>query len=233
MLTSIRPSGGFLHYFRELLHTYRHAALLLYMALYFPWFNYLESTVTTHFHVIHMRLDDMIPFMEIFVVPYMLWFAYVAGAVLYFLFNNKKDYYKLCRFLFVGMTLFLIISTIYPNGHYLRPMTFERDNIFVHLTQFIYSNDTPTNLFPSIHVYNSIGVNLAVQHSAELKEKKAIRLGSHILSVLIILSTMFLKQHSVFDVICGIVLSMVMYHFVYEKEDAYAKQTAGELLRHV
>ena len=219
--------------FRSVLWRYRHSALLLYMLIYFPWFNYLEDTVTKHFHVIHMRLDDMIPFMEIFVIPYMLWFAYVAAAIAFFLIVNKNDYYKLCLFLFTGMTLFLIISTVYPNGHLLRPLVFERDNIFVDLVKLVYASDTPTNLFPSIHVYNSIGVNIAVQRSAQLQNKKGIRLGSHILCVLIVLSTMFIKQHSVFDVLCGIVLSVVMYALVYDKAPARAGQTIAEKLRRV
>ena len=118
---------------------YKHALLLLYMCIYFPWFNYLEEHVTNRFHVIHTALDDRIPFLEFFIVPYLLWFFYVAGAVLYFLFKNKEEYFRLCVFLFVGMTVFLIISTVYPNGHYLRPAEFERDNIFTTLVASMYT----------------------------------------------------------------------------------------------
>lgn len=191
---------------------------MLYMLLYFPWFGYLEDTVTRHFHVIHMAIDDYIPFNEYFIVPYLLWFAYVPAAVLYFFFKDRGDYYRLCAFLFAGMTIFLIISTVYPNGHYLRPTTFERDNIFVQLVQMIYANDTPTNLFPSIHVYNSIGVHMALMHSEHMLEHKKIQFGSFVLMVSIVLSTMFLKQHSVFDVITGIVMSALMYSVVYGRD---------------
>ena len=37
----------------------KHAFLLLYFCIYFPWFHHLERTVTTHFHVIHTALDDL------------------------------------------------------------------------------------------------------------------------------------------------------------------------------
>ena len=67
----------------------KHAFLLLYFCIYFPWFHHLERTVTTHFHVIHTALDDLIPFCEYFIVPYLLWFGYVAWAVGYFYFKNK------------------------------------------------------------------------------------------------------------------------------------------------
>lgn len=205
--------------FTIFLDKYKHALLLLYMCIYFPWFNYLEKHVTTRFHVIHTALDDKIPFLEIFVIPYFLWFLYVAGAVLYFLIKNKEEYYRLCTFLFVGMTVFLIISTIYPNGHYLRPAAFERDNIFTALVAELYKMDTPTNLFPSIHVYNSIGVNIALWHCEDLKKNKSVRIGSAVLMVSIILSTMFLKQHSVFDVVTGIGFALYMYTLVYAKNN--------------
>ena len=193
----------------------KHACLLLYLMIYFPWFHHLEKTVTTHFHVIHVALDDYIPFCEYFIIPYFLWFAYVAWSVLYFYFKNKDELLLLCGMLFSGMTIFLIVSTIYPNGHYLRPVYFDHNNIFIQMVKMLYAADTPTNLFPSIHVYNSIAVNIAVWHSSNFKEKKWVRFGSSILMVLIILSTMFLKQHSVFDVVTGIVLSVFMYSLVY------------------
>ena len=177
---------------KELLYRYRHGWILSYCLIYLAWFAYLEQTVTRRFHVVHMAIDDYIPFIEIFIVPYLLWFGYVALAIAYFFFKNVQDYYKLCIFLFVGMTVFLIISTVYPNGHYLRPRVFERDNIFISLVQGLYMVDTPTNLFPSIHVYNSIGVHLAVMHSEQLREKKWIRRGSCVLMTSIVASTMCL-----------------------------------------
>lgn len=193
----------------------KHGLLLLYFLIYMPWFGYVEKTVTTHFHVIHMALDDYIPFCEYFIVPYLMWFGYVAWGVGYFYRKNKDEYFRLCTVLFTGMTLFLVISTFYPNGHYLRPATFEHQNIFVSMVKWLYSTDTPTNLFPSIHVYNSIAINMAVWHSDNFREKKAVRYGSAVLMMSIVLSTMFLKQHSVFDVVTGIALAVFMYTLVY------------------
>lgn len=215
----------------EFIAKYKHGLLLLYFLIYLPWFGYLEENVTTHFHVIHVALDDKIPFCEYFIIPYMLWFAYVAFGIAYFFFKNKNEYYKLCAFLFTGMTIFLVISTVYPNGHYLRPTTFERDNIFVQAVQWLYSTDTPTNLFPSIHVYNSLGINMAVWHSENFKKNKPVRYGSAILCISIILSTMFLKQHSVFDVVTGIVLAAFMFSLVYAR--SWANEPEHELERNL
>lgn len=220
--------------FRHLIETYKHAWILLYAFIYFPWFSYLEKHVTTHFNVIHMGIDDHIPFCEFFIIPYLLWFAYVAGTVLHFFLKNKQDYYRLCAFLFVGMTVFLIISTVYPNGHYLRPHTFPRDNIFTRLVGWLYSTDTATNLFPSIHVYNSLGVHLSICNSQEFQQNRRIKTASFVLMSSIILATVFLKQHSMFDVLTAFIMAGVMYAFVYGKTFASQRQKSpAKSWRHI
>jgi PAP2 superfamily. len=213
---------------KELLYRYRHGWILLYLVIYQIWFVYVERTVTRRFHIVHMAVDDYIPFIEIFIVPYLLWFGYVAFAIAWFFFKDVQDFYKICTFLFVGMTVFLVISTVYPNGHYLRPRVFERDNIFITMVKGLYMIDTPTNLFPSIHVYNSLGVHLAVMHSDKLKEKKWVRRISFVLMCTIIASTMFLKQHSVFDVVTGCVMALIMYTLVYAREWQFGRRDAYE-----
>lgn len=196
---------------------YKHGIpLLLYGIIYLTWFHYLEVNVTTHFHEIHMTLDDYIPFCEVFVIPYFLWFIYVSAVVVFFFFKNKEDYWKTCLFLFTGMTIFLIISTLWPNGHYLRPAVMPRENVFTQLVAGLYQTDTPTNLWPSIHVYNSLGAYFAIARSKEFKDKKGLRIGSFILSASIVASTMLIKQHSLFDVLTAFVLAAVMYVAVYQ-----------------
>ena len=202
-------------YLKGLIYQYRHAWILSYLAIYMVWFCYVEQTVQKKFHIITMPVDLTIPFCEYFIIPYLLWFAYVAYGISYFFFRNTKDYYKLCVFLFTGMTVFLIISTIYPNGHDLRPEEFARDNWCTKLVSWLYQADTPTNLFPSIHVYNSLGVHIALTHSACYKDKKICKRISFILCYFIVLSTLFLKQHSVFDVITAFCMAAVTYYLVY------------------
>lgn len=196
---------------------YKHALpLAVYGIIYLSWFAYLEHTVTTDYRVIHMAIDDYIPFCEFFVIPYFLWFAYVALVVLLLLLKDKQEYYKACTFLFTGMTIFLIISTLWPNGHHLRPMTMPRDNFFTQLVATLYQTDTATNLWPSIHVYNSIGAHIAITKCSYTKNKRWVRWSSLILSLSIILSTMFIKQHSMFDVLTAFAMSAIMYLIVYQ-----------------
>ena len=196
---------------KNLIKKYGHAWILLYFAIYLPWFIYLEKHVTTRYHVMHSSLDDLIPFNEYFVIPYFFWFAYIALAVVWFFFTNREDYYRLCIFLFTGMTLSLLVCTLFPNGTDFRPAVDPDKNIFTRLVSYLYAADTCTNVFPSIHVYNSIGTHIAIMKSESLRKRPWIRACSGILMVSICLSTVFLKQHSVIDVVLGGLLTLILY----------------------
>ncbi len=204
---------------KNLLNRYRHVWILSYAFIYIPWFVYLEKTVVNNYHIMHVAIDDLIPFNEYFIIPYLLWFVYIAGAVLYFFFTNVKDYYKLCTMLFTGMTISLVICTVFPNGTDFRPVIDSGKNICSAIVGVVYSADTCTNVFPSIHVYNSICVHIAVTRSEQLKKFRFLKTGSLLLMISICLATVFLKQHSAFDGLGSLVMAYVMYHFVYS--DSY------------
>ena len=199
---------------------YRHGFIIaIYFVVYLILFGYLEQRPVRAYHVVHTVFDDMIPFCEIFIIPYLLWFPYVVITVVYFLFRNKnkKEYFQLIFNLMMGMTVFLVVSYIYPNVQYLRPAVFPRNNIFTQLIAEIYRTDTPTNILPSIHVFNSLAVYFAIHHCQALKDRKWLQRGALILSVLIILSTMFIKQHSVIDVCMGATLALFGFLVFYPR----------------
>jgi hypothetical protein len=198
--------------FRDLLQLF--LPILIYAPFYLTWFIYIEHHTFTHYSVIHTAIDDVIPFNELFVIPYYTWFAYVSLMLLFFMFSfDVEEYYKNFFFLATGMTVFLVISTLFPNMHNLRPVVMPRENIFSHLVTVIYSHDTPTNLWPSIHVYNSIGTMIAVHHSRRFGKRG--RIVSDFIGMSIILSTLFIKQHSVYDVITAFIMAIVFYLVYY------------------
>ena len=134
----------------------RVAVILGFCIFYLSGFSWLENRHVSGIHITACALDYKIPFQEIFIIPYLLWFVYIAATVIYFLLHEDENFNALAGTLALGMTLFLVVSAIYPNGLNLRPVTFERDNIFIRLVQFVYKNDTPTNVLPSIHVDREI-----------------------------------------------------------------------------
>lgn len=209
---------------------YRHGWVFLYIFIYLPWFFYLEKHITTNYHLIHTAIDDKIPFIEYFIIPYTLWFLFIAVTVGYFFFfGEKSEFYRLIILLFSGMTIFLIVSTIYPNGLQLRPETFTRDNIFVDMVKQLYAVDTSTNVLPSIHVYNSLGAYIAISHCSKLKKHRWVQILTLTLTVSIILSTMFLKQHSIIDVIAAFFMAGILYILVYKPAKVKGKNSLENL----
>lgn len=213
---------------QKLWKSYGHALLpLIYGPIYLLVFFYLEKRPVQAVHIIEMEIDRKIPFCEYFVIPYYLWFLYIAATVVVFVFLDKKDFYKLCLTLGTGMTLFLIVSYIYPNGLLLRPTEFARDNFCVSLVKALYKTDTATNVFPSIHCFNSMAANAAICHNKKLGQNFWIRNLSMLLSFSIILSTLFIKQHSFFDLLTAFALFVVLYIPVYFIPALKEKREAG------
>lgn len=206
---------------------YKHSLwIIVYMIFYMLGFAILENAEHRHYHVIHSWLDDQIPFCEYFVIPYFLWFAYIFVGVCWFIFfcKDRREYYQLVSVLALGMTIFLVVSCIYPNKQDLRPTVFANNNIFTQMVQALYATDTPTNVLPSIHVFNSLAMFYAINRSPQLKKYRGVRVFCGVLSISIVLSTMFLKQHSVVDVSLGILLSVALQMF---GEYIFQNQGAG------
>ncbi len=198
---------------------YKHGLIIVaYGIFYMAGFQYLESHIQHNYHIVHTILDDYIPFCEYFIIPYLLWFPFLASTIVYFIFfdPDKQEYYQYIKNLCMGMTVFLAVSYLYPNGHQLRPDYFPRDNMWADLVKMLYSADTCTNILPSIHVFNSLAAYMAISRCQTLKEHTWVKMGTLILVIAIILSTMFLKQHSVIDVILGMAMAGMGYLFFYQ-----------------
>ncbi len=79
------------------------------------------------------------------------------------------------------------------------------------LCRLIYANDAPVNVFPSLHCYEALVMHLATFRMPPLRARKRLRLASAVLVILICLSTLLVKQHSVADLVAGCTLAVVMY----------------------
>lgn len=194
---------------------YRHLKLLLYWPIYGLAFMYLErfSPVTDYFPM-HCALDDWIPFCELFVIPYLLWFVALFAIHAYTLFYDVETFKKLMKFIIITYSISTVIYFIFPNCQNLRPEEFARDNIFTRFMAMFYQFDTNTNVFPSLHVVGSVAVALGTWYAKGL-QKRWIKVSVVILAVLISISTVFLKQHSALDILGAIIVCLVAYPFSF------------------
>jgi len=165
-----------------------------YFALYFLTENLIPANKC---YIVHSRLDDIIPFCEWFVIPYVFWYLLIVGVLLYFALYNPDNFKKLMIFIIVTQITAMAIYIIFPNRQDLRPEVFPRDNILTDIVGLLYKFDTDTNVCPSLHVAYSIGIA-----SAWLKEKSVTWRSKTfvvIVVILVCLSVAFVKQHSVID----------------------------------
>ena len=193
--------------------------LPVYALGYYITFYFLERRVTEEsgFHLIAAPIDYKIPFCEYFIIPYNIWFVYIMGTVAFFVLVNRprKEYYRFELTMIIGMSIFLLVSWLYPNGLNLRPSSFARSNYCTHLVQNLYNRDTPTNVFPSMHVYNSICAWLALRECTWMRGKQWLMNLLSVLTLLIIASTLFLKQHSIYDVLAALIVGYISYQIIY------------------
>lgn len=207
-------------YIKNFCQKYKHMfPLAVFLIFYLMIFTYVENRPVYRMHLLFCSLDHFIPFCELFVVPYIIWFFYITFGVLFLgiVEKDRDQYYQLSVNLMIGMALFLLISLVWPNGHTLRPAVLPRDNVFTRLVIMIYSSDTSTNVFPSIHVFNTIAMHTAVRHSTTLKKYPwAVRI-SGIIAVSIVLSTMFIKQHTIIDVVGAMGLNLITWYLLYRQ----------------
>lgn len=189
--------------------------------IYLISFNHLEK-ISLNYNMILSNFDYKIPFVEYFVIPYIVWFPYVGISFYYFYKNDIQEFYKLCFYIFTGMFISLIIFRIFPSELNLRVVIDAQKNIYSKIINYIYLVDTPTNTFPSIHVYNSLVVNYILNKN---NFKKFTKYLSNILMILICLSTMFIKQHSIYDVIFAFLLFIfIKYCYNYLIKTTYYQE---------
>ncbi len=193
---------------------FSHMKLLLYWPLYGIIFLILEKFLNVEYHPVYIPLDDVIPFWEIFVIPYYFWFLFIIGIQIYSFFYDVKTFKNYMYYTILTYTLTVVIYLIYPTCQNLRPTEFVRDNIFTDVVRFLYGFDTNTNVCPSLHVIGSFAVYFAARKSKAFSGLWW-RIGFCITTILISVSTVFLKQHSVLDILWALVLCAVCYPLVF------------------
>lgn len=189
---------------------------LLYLVFYMIWFTILERLPRTRFFDLSSELDTYIPFIVEFIIPYLSWFLFQAVWVVFVFFVDRKTYEQLTTMLMIGMTVFLVVSTFLPTKISLRPYYIESRGICAFLVRRLWAVDTPTNVWPSIHVFNTTALMMTLFTSQHpLLRKNAVRIPVVFWCGMIVLSTMFLKQHSVGDVLAALALNGIAYVLVY------------------
>lgn len=184
---------------------FRHLKLLLGWIVYFLLYFLTEQLIQPeNCHLIYSPLDDRIPFCELFAVFYVGWYGLILLSLLWFLQDHIQYFLHLQTYIFTVQLLASVVYILYPSRQALRPETFPRRNLLTELMEFIYRIDTPTGIFPSLHVAIALGIMMIWLR--ERRVARCIRWGIALFCLGVCVSVAFVKQHSVLDIFAAIPL---------------------------
>ena len=196
--------------------------LLLFWPVFGTVFYYMELSGLGEYHIVHCFLDDLIPFCEYLIIPYYFWFIFLIGMIVYGFFWDLPALKNYMKFTAITYILTLFVYAIYPTAQNLRPQEFAHSNFFVDIVKFAYSVDTNTNVCPSIHVLGSMAVYFAARKS-RVFGTRGWRVVFFMVMLLISLSTLFVKQHSVLDIVFAVILGLLVCPIVYPNKNKNEK----------
>ncbi len=183
-----------------------------YMGL-FPllhFFYFLLQKLPLQYHIVHTTMDEYIPFLPVFILPYIFWYIYVPLPMLYMYFTRRQIYLRQIVTLFSGAFICVFLFFLCPTAINFRPQPQGR-GLLLSLCRMIFQSDQPVNVFPSLHCYEAMAIHLSTFSGSFGREHLLLRLSSAVAVTLICLSTVFVKQHSVADLIAGCFLSILIH----------------------
>lgn len=193
----------------------RHLWLLLYWPIYGAFFFFVEKLYRPDgYYSVRCPLDDAIPFCELFLIPYLCWFVYLIGMHVYTIIYDVAAFRKMMYFIMITYSATIVIYLIFPTCQDLRPAEFERDNFLTRFMAEYYAFDTNTNVCPSIHVIGSLAVMLTSFHCKDFG--MGTKIAFAITGILIVLSTVFVKQHSIIDLAAALPICVIAYFICFK-----------------
>ena len=169
---------------------YHHHWYLLIWLVYLTLFAIAEHVVTDNYWVSYLPLDDKIPFCRYFIIPYCLWHPLLFLMTLYLMFYDAEGLKRYMLYIGLGFGGSILFCLIFPNGQDLRPTEFAQHDLFTWLVQRIYAADTNTNVLQWVMLP---------------------------LGLVISMSTVFVKQHSILDVFVAIPVCVILYFIIYHR----------------
>lgn len=172
------------------------------------------------------QLDYCLPFLPVFVIPYILaYLQWIIGYVMVARYDRGYCY----RVIFgeiLSKLLIAVIFLLFPTTM-LREEVFGQD-LFSKMVIFLYKIDAPTNLFPSIHCLESY---ICMKTALEMKNiSRKYQLSMCLMSILVFMSTVFIKQHVILDFVGAVIVAETgrmlseLYYSYKEKQGLYEER---------
>lgn len=178
------------------------ATTLFLFALYFPL-----DVPRGYLYNFKTPMDDAIPLMTFFVFFYFSYFVFLALTLIYFMKYVSSKMIKNTLLAIILACLVAYIFYIFFQNEVKRPGLPVVENLFDRAYLWMNSNVPPYNGFPSLHVAIS-----TICLMAYYKIKSKLKNWMALWVILIILSTLYTKQHYFLDVLSGLVLGAAAFY---------------------
>lgn len=160
---------------------------------------------TEHVYSLVTDLDRLTLFVPSFIIPYVLWYPFIASVLIGLAFKDRTAYYRTLLALCGGLILSYIVYALFQTAVH-RPDNLAQTGVINRLVWLVYSHDQPFNCFPSIHVLTSY---LMLRGARVFG--RTICWAVTAMSIVIIASTLLVKQHVLADVVGGILAGELLY----------------------
>lgn len=179
-------------------------SILLIGQAFFYWFL---KFFQTNPHYLNFDIDQKIPFIPNFIYIYNTFYPFMFLTLLYLFTKDENVYMKGIISGILGFLICDIIFLIYPTIMQ-RPPIPETNLLTEFVLKVTFFFDTPAlNCFPSIHCLFCFQIIYSFIFTNQIELKKKIPII--IYSLLIIMSTVLVKQHYVFDIISALSICII------------------------
>lgn len=198
---------------KHFISTHKHMWWGLYLPLYLIMFFTVEHFITDNYWATQTRIDDFIPFIEYFAIPYDSWGPLLFVFGVFLILKDPESFRRYMWFIAIAFTTATIFCALVPNGQDLRPTVLPRQNFCTWLMEMTWAADTNTNVFPSVHILGVWAAIAGMWHTPKLK--KGWKIAGTVWFSIIAASTVLVKQHAFIDLVAGIVWGLAVYAIVY------------------
>ena len=184
-------------------------SLIIIFALQYLYIDYYNSTHNANYaKLLKSPVDDYIPFVPKWIWSYFLYYLWVL-LPLYFIKNERQ--------LYIAAATFFITQTLASITFVLFPVYIPQQNIAnipypeKYLFKILYSVDKSYNLFPSLHTAFSV---LIAYFAFQFSKNKVFNFIVLTGTILIIASTVLIKQHYFLDILGGLLYAFTGIYIV-------------------
>jgi len=171
----------------------------------------ITNHATANVHILQTPLDKLVPFIPQFIVIYNSLEPVIYISLVFFFIFNPKIF---SAFALAMISLFLISNFVYVvfQTYVPRPMLTPHTNLYIDKVIALYNSDNPYNCFPSLHCGTSA---LVASFWFAKRRYRVIAWVMALWAFGIVLSTQFLKQHVIVDIV-GSFIAIGLYFVFYK-----------------